>query len=50
MIKDSKQVSIDKKSKKPNYVKVGKADAMSRWDRGGDCIAPCSKKYVPKKG
>lgn len=50
MIKDNKQVSIDKKSKKPNYVKVGKADAMNRWDRGGDCIAPCSKKYVPKKG
>ena len=51
MAKDSSRVSInEKKSKKPNYVKVVKDDKMSRWDRGGDCIAPASKKYVPKKG
>lgn len=42
--------SVDpKKSKKPNYVKSGE-DKMSRWDRGGDCIAPASKPYSPKKG
>ena len=44
-------VSVDlKKSKKPNYVKQNKDDKMSRWDRGGECIAPATKAYTPKKG
>lgn len=51
MAKGNQSVDL-KKSKKPNYVKKGKEmdEKMSRWDRGGDCIAPATKKYVPKKG
>ena len=46
----TKNQSIDlKKSKKPNYVKQNKEDKMSRWDRGGDCIAPATKEYKPTK-
>ena len=49
MAKGNSSVDLTK-SKKPNYVKKNKDDSMSRWDRGGDCIAPATKEYKPKKG
>jgi len=41
--------SVDKKSKKPNYVKV-KDNKYDRWDRGGENIFFVDDKSNKKKG